>query len=37
MKKELRALERQSPKMYEHVGKADKHHRHRSDERQTTS
>ena len=34
---ELRALESQNLKMYEHVGMADNHHRHRSDERQTTS
>ena len=32
--KELRAYEYQSPKMYEHVGMADNHHRRRSDERQ---
>ena len=35
--RELRAYEYQSPKMYEHVGMADNHHKHRSDERQMTS
>jgi hypothetical protein len=32
--RELRAYEYLSPKMYEHVGMADNHHRRRSDERQ---
>ena len=32
--RELRAYEFQIPKMYEHVGMADNHHRRRSDERQ---
>lgn len=34
--RELRTCESQSPKMYEHVGMADNHHRRRSDERQIT-
>ena len=34
---ELRAFESQNPNMYEHVGMADNHHRHGSDEWQTTS
>jgi hypothetical protein len=34
--RELRAYEYQSPKMYEHVGMANNHHRRRSDERQIT-
>ena len=34
--RELRMYESQSPKMYEHVGMADNHHRYKSDERQMT-
>lgn len=34
--RELRACECQNPKMYEHVGMANNHHKHRSDEWQIT-